>query len=315
MPSSLSSSNAPSSVSVEDSVNLHDLLRYLAQVNDSLRASRDALSAANEALERRVADQSERIRRLSLALASAEQRERTRISEILHDHVQQLIHGAKIWAETLHDEGDDAPPESLDRIVALLHDAIAATRSLTVDLSPPVLHSAGLPGVLKWLASRVSETHDMHVTLNLDASLTSNGAAHDDGASEDGDTPVDDASLRVAHATLLALFEVSRELLFNVAKHAGVDHASINARRTDAGYVVEVVDEGVGFDPDSLCTSPDEGRDACGGVGLAAIRQRLSLIGGSLTIDSTPGRGTRARAFVPDASDDVPDAPAASSVS
>jgi signal transduction histidine kinase len=267
---------------------VRDLLRHLEHTNEELRASQEALQSVNDTLEARVEERTRQVRELALALTTAEQQERMRISQILHDHLQQLIHGAKMWAETGRDEPDTAPPETLDRIIDLLDDALDTTRSLTVDLSPPVLRSDGLVAAFHWLADHVADTHGLHVLLDLDDDLV---------------IPQDD--LRTL------LFDVTRELLFNVVKHADTRTATLSAQavgrdaeaasgllsEADAGeaVVLEVADEGSGFDPSTI----SEASDPDGGFGLYSVRERIDLIGGRVAIDSAPGQGTRVQVAVP----------------
>lgn len=254
-----------------------DRLRSLQQSNANLRATHDGLRAMVERLEDRLAAETAASQRLALRLTTAEQRERERIASLLHDHLQQLLHGAKMWAETLQAEGDNAPPESLDRIVGLLVDAMDATRSLTADLSPAGLRTRGLGAALEDLADQGSTTLGLAIALDVDPG-------------------VDRAPRGDAEATRLQfLFETTRELLFNVAKHAGVDAATVRARRTPDAFVVEVVDAGAGFDPSMLKAAADDD----GGFGLCRIRERLTLLGGTLDVTSAPGAGTRVRVSVP----------------
>ncbi len=251
---------------------VRELMYDLRSTNEQLRESQAALQAANETLEERVEARTEQVRDLALALTTAEQRERTRISEVLHDHLQQLLHGARIWAGTLFQDGAEALPEAASRMRELLNEALDTTRSLTVELSPPVLQDKGLPAALDWLAEHVAKTHDLRLTIDVAEPLH-----------------VSEEDLRTL------LFRSVRELVFNVAKHAGVDTASVSAHRTDDHCVIEVEDEGTGFDPDAL----DDTGDPDAHFGLFSVRKRLDLVGGELTIDSAPGEGTRMRLEVP----------------
>lgn len=251
---------------------VRDLMEDLRSMNEQLRESQGALQAVNETLEDRVEARTAQTRRLALALTTAEQRERARVSQLLHDHVQQLIHGSRIWAETLIDRQDDSPPEALERLMELLEEAIEAVRSLSVELSPPVLREEGLGAALQWLGSHVAKVHDLQLELNVLSSLQ-----------------VPEEDLRTL------LFRSVRELVFNVVKHAEVDTAHLRAGQTDGACIIEVIDEGAGFDPNALTESGDPDEH----FGLFSIRERLDLVGGTLTIESTPGEGTRARIEVP----------------
>jgi signal transduction histidine kinase len=219
------------------------------------------------------------VRALASALTLAEQRERRRISQILHDHVQQMLYGVQMRTYLI---GLDTPEESrayiqehLTEMEALVEEAIQSTRTLTVELSPPVLQSEGLGAAFNWLANQMGRLYDLHVKLDLsqDYQLTS----------ED---------LRVL------IFQLVRELLFNVVKHAQVDEARVFMYLEGDQFVVCVEDDGVGFDATTL--AQDEERDA-GGFGLYSIRERLALFGGEVTITSEFGKGTQVALKLPQA--------------
>ena len=251
---------------------VRDLLNHLQSTNEQLREAQAALQTANETLEERVAARTQQVRSLAIELTTAEQRERTRISQILHDHLQQLLHGAQMWANLLISADDESPPEAPTRITELLRDSIETTRSLAVDLSPPVLRDEGLVPALEWLADRMHERHELTVTLDVAPGLR-----------------VPETELRDL------LFRVTRELLFNVVKHAEVATATVQVASTTDACTVEVVDEGTGFDPARLDTRIDSDTH----FGLVSARERLSLVGGALSIDTSPGKGTRASVQVP----------------
>lgn len=251
---------------------VRDLLSHLQSTNEQLREAQSALQRANETLEERVTTRTQQVRTLAIELTAAEQRERTRISQILHDHLQQLLHGAQMWANLLISEEDETPPEAPTRIRELLRDSIETTRSLAVDLSPPVLRSEGLVPALEWLADRMHERHELTVTLDVATELR-----------------VPETELRDL------LFRVTRELLFNVVKHAEVATATVQVASTTDACTVEVVDDGTGFDPARLDTHTDSDNH----LGLVSARERLALVGGDLSIDTAPGEGTRVSVEVP----------------
>jgi len=251
---------------------VRDLMQNLKTTNKQLRESQAALQTANETLEERVAARTEQVRELALALTTAEQRERTRISQVLHDHLQQLIHGARIWADSLAEGMEETPPTAVQRILDLLDEATETTQSLTVELSPPVLQEEGLSAALEWLSTHVEKTHNFR--LEMDVS---------------GDVRVTEEDLRPL------LFRSARELVFNVVKHAEVDRAFLRAQQEEDQLTIEVQDEGVGFDPSCLT----ENEDPEAHYGLFSVRERLDLVGGQLTIDSAPGEGTCATIVVP----------------
>src|SRR5690606_18132098 len=137
------------------------------------------------------------LRRLASELTNAEQRERRRLAQALHDHLQQIWVAAKMQVGMLsHRPGDDTTGESLERLDNLLKRSIDASRSLTVELSPPILYDAGLAPALHWLSRNMLETHHLQVSVEAD---------------EEADPESDNAKA--------FLFQAVRELLFNVVKH------------------------------------------------------------------------------------------------
>ena len=103
----------------------------------------------------------------------------------------------------------------------------------------------------------------------------------------------DGAPKPLAHASRAILFRAVRELLINVAKHAGVGTAHVAARRTDDNLLITVSDAGVGFDQKQIEAKLRPG------FGLVSVRERLAFIGGSLALESVPGDGTLATLIAP----------------
>lgn len=233
-----------------------------------LERSHESLRQYAEELERRT----RQLRRLASDLTLAEQRARDQLAKTLHDHLQQLLFSARLNVERAAESA--ANPTLLDEARMNLRDAIASARSLSVELSPPVLHQGDFPEALAWLAEREERTCGIHVATNL--SPDANPAGSD---------------------VRTLLFESVRELLFNAAKHAHVDRVTLDASVDDSGQlVIAVSDEGHGFDPLALAGSP------AGGLGLLSIRERITLLGGTFEIASAPGHGARFTLRVPAAS-------------
>jgi CheY-like chemotaxis protein len=166
------------------------------------------------------------------------------------------------------------PPALLVQAKGQLDEAIAAARSLSVELSPPLLHSAGLPTALTWLADWNRRKYGLEVHVSAD--------------------PLAD-STRKDVRTLL--FESVRELLFNVVKHAHVDQAAVDLALDANGMIsITVEDKGIGFDPAGLGEWAKVGHV---GWGLFSIRERLALLGGRFDIESVPGHGTTFHLIAP----------------
>jgi PAS domain S-box-containing protein len=272
---------------------------FASDVTERKRAEA-ALVALNETLDARVtertqalAERTEQARALAGALTLAEQRERHRIAEVLHDHVQQLLYGVQIKLQLLPKAVPEKVPTVTGEISTLVSEALQAARSLTVELSPPVLQGEGLTAALRWLATQMEDTHGLRVAV-----------------SATGDGPPLSEERRVF------VFQLVRELLFNVVKHAGVDEARVSVDEVPGRLTVRVEDDGVGFsrpadavsaDAFSDAGQPEAGQPEAGqadapgstGFGLVSLRQRLGPLGGRLTIVSSPGAGTRVEIELP----------------
>ncbi len=264
----------------QDDVNfLQAVANILAEAIGRSRTEQ-RLRNMNQTLEQRVAERTAeteqraaQLRALTSELTQTEQRERRRLAQVLHDHLQQMLVAAKFQLGTAGKGMEDPDAVSaLDRVGDLLDKSIQESRSLTVELSPPVLYEAGLVAGLEWLGRWMQEQHGL--TLELDA------AEGVDPAEED---------IRVL------LFQTARELLFNVVKHASVDRAEVALRRDERNRIeLQVQDRGGGFVPEEVEPSEDERE----GFGLFSIRERFARLGGELRIESAPGEGTRAIAAV-----------------
>jgi signal transduction histidine kinase len=250
-----------------------ELARAIDNAIEKVALKRDLAYQQAQVAEQALAlERSNRqVRALASALTLAEQRERRRISQILHDHVQQMLYGIQMRTYLI---GLDTPEESkiyihehLIEMESLVEEAIQSTRTLTVELSPPVLQSEGLGAAFNWLVNQMGRLYDLQVDLEMSQDYQL--------ASED---------LRVL------IFQLVRELLFNVVKHAQVNDARVVMCLEEDQFVVRVVDQGIGFDPALL--EDGEQRNA-GGFGLYSIRERLGLFGGEVTITSRPGGGTQ----------------------
>jgi len=242
----------------------------------------DALRQLSETLEARVNERTmvlhERelqLQALASRLTMAEQEERRRISQILHDDLQQLLYGIKMQMQSVLEEAKASGQNNLITHARTAHDwltdAIATTRQLTVDLSPPILKGEGLLEALGWLVNQMATVNGLQVTLDAGTNL-----------------PVLHEDMRVL------LFQIVRELLFNVHKHAGTDRAVVEVQKGERGeLLIQVSDEGSGFDVNAASM-----RDPVG-FGLFSARERLQLFGGRMQIDARLGEGTRVTIDLP----------------
>ncbi len=221
--------------------------------------------------EERLLEYQEQLRALSSELTLVAERERRRVATELHDGVAQNLALCKLQLNELRGQWPGRVPRRWNEALKLLEQSIGETRSLVFDLSPPVLYELGLEAALDWLAERIRGRHNLSVQA---------GAA--------GVDPLPDE-------TRVFAFQVVRELLVNVAKHARARHATVSLQRAGDRLRLEVADDGVGMEFSALPGLQAEGR----GFGLFSMRERLRHSGGSMHIDSAPGRGTRVEVDIP----------------
>ncbi|HYE95989.1 MAG TPA: PAS domain S-box protein [Rubricoccaceae bacterium] len=243
---------------------------------DALAEERQKLQDLNATLEERVVERTNQVRALASTLTRAEQEERRRISQVLHDDLQQQLYGVQM---KMHRARRDAEADHCEGVLTnvgaaeeWLRSAIDVTRRLTVDLSPPVLKDEGLTAALGWLRTQMQQTHGLTVDIEAEHPFR-----------------MPDADMRVL------LFQVVRELLFNVVKHADTDRATVTLQAADHHVRIVVADEGRGFDVETAFARA--GRDD--GFGLFSVRERLDLFDGEMDIESAPGQGTRVTLTVP----------------
>ncbi len=245
-----------------------------SDITDAKRAARqeiEAKAAANELLERRVRERSEELSRLARELALAEVHERQKIARDLHDGIGQELNAAVIKLDALRGAiGQSQSRPAFEELAGLLGHVVREMRSLTAQINPPVLDQLGLVPAIEWLSEEMRRTYDLEVAV------------------EDDELPKP-----LSQAASSIVFRAVRELLINVLRHAEVKTARVSARRADGMLKIQVVDHGAGF----AANGADHGLTV--NLGLATTRERIAYIGGSLTMESEPGRALPAIITVP----------------
>ncbi len=222
---------------------------------------------------RRLAEYQKRLRSLASDLVLSEERQRRRITAILHDQIGQTLAMAKMRLQVLEAAGTlGGSLAAVQEVRQLLERAIRDTRSLTLDLSPPVLYELGFPAAVEWLLEGLREKHGLVTVFENDSEPK-----------------------LLAEDMRVALFLAVRELLMNVVKHANAKKVKVSVRRAENELCVEVVDDGKGFEAAEV-TAPGS---CAAGFGLFNIREHLEHLDGRFVIESEPGRGAAATLAVP----------------
>ncbi|OPY71572.1 MAG: Oxygen sensor histidine kinase NreB [Syntrophorhabdus sp. PtaU1.Bin002] len=223
--------------------------------------------------EEKIHSYEEQLRSLASELSLAEEKERRRIATTLHDHIGQILAISKIkLGALLQSAPTTGVLEQVREIREHVEQAIQYTRSLTFELSPPILYDLGLESALEWLTEQTKEQHGIRCEFEADGKAA----------------PVSD-EIRIF------LFTAVRELLMNVAKHAQAKIAKVTIRRVKDNMVIHVADDGTGFVASKTSSYLDKNK----GFGLFSIRERLRHLGGQMDVRAARGRGTRVVLIAP----------------
>lgn len=226
------------------------------------------------ALRRRAEQARSRERELRLLYEQAQElaalQERQRLARELHDSVSQALYGIGLGTYTAREAIESNEPEqalnSLEYVMALSEAGLAEMRALIFELRPESLESEGLVAAL---AKQVTVLRARYrLTVEADT----------------GEEP--DIALEKKHA----LYRIAQEALHNIVKHARATSVILRLTGTEDKVILEVRDDGKGFDPAGQFP---------GHLGMRSMQERVTKVGGTLAIESTAGRGTCIRALVP----------------
>jgi PAS domain S-box-containing protein len=236
----------------------------------------DERRRAEELLGRR----SRQLAELASELTLAEQRVRRRLADDLHDRLQQLLVGARLLAHALASCEGQKKADLSETLERTLGEALEATRSMTMDLAPPVAMHRDLPDAIRWLEEDMRRLHGLAVSSRIEPGMDN-----------------------VSEAEGVLLFTAARELLLNVVKHAGTLKAVLRLRRKADALVLEVCDAGRGFDSPAWSAAQSQG------FGIFSIRERVELHGGSFELKVCAGGGVRAVLVLPSSAGSATRAP------
>ena len=217
----------------------------------------------NKLYEEKLRAHEERLRSLTSALSLAEERERRRLAIGLHDRIGGVLALARVkLGELLPLRPPAEIKQRLEELNELVDSAIQATRSLTSELSSPLLYELGLQAAVEDLGQRMTSRNGLGFSFEADQRPKS-----------------------LTDDTRIVLFRAVRELLVNVVKHARAQNVTMVVETVSDRIRIRLTDDGVGFD--------GSGVGSRGGFGLFSVREQLNELGGRIEIDGGPGRGAQ----------------------
>lgn len=212
--------------------------------------------------------QTEQLQALSLKLIEARESERKYIASELHDEIGQLATVLKLGVDVL-EPGRPVPEERIVRLRTLADELIQQIRNLSLGLRPSMLDDFGLQPAVQWLCDRLLAQTGTRIMLRYSG-----------------------LSCRFPPDVEITAYRAVQEALTNVVRHADVDAASVEIVSENGSIVIEVSDDGCGFNVGDCSVA-----GAC--AGLLGMRERVQSLGGHLTVTSRPGAGTAIRVVIP----------------
>lgn len=242
------------------------------------------LDALNASLEERVKTRTAELERSNAELrraqaevhefavlgATAREQERAHLARELHDDLNQalIILSNELRSLRKRNAADALTDSKLAGMEQLIDSTLVAVKRIETNLRPAVLDLLGLGAAVKWLADQFREREQIECELAV--------------------SPPD---VELAEPYSTAIFRIVQEALTNIGKHANASHVEVALRCAKDAVRLHISDDGVGFDTDA----PRKAES----FGLAAMRERVHLVSGRITIDSAPGQGTRIEVLVP----------------
>jgi len=234
---------------------------------------------AEKNAQRQIETYEAELRHLAWEIALSEERERHRIAGVLHDEIGFEL--ASLYQSIGTLSPGEVQPDFQKAASDSLRNAISQIRSLTREISNPALYAGGMEVELRSLMDQVLTPADIRWKLVVTGS-----------------------SREVPEELAIVIYQMVRELLRNVVKHAKAGSVSVRIRHLRESIAVSVTDDGIG--------SRSQGRDSAGFTeawGLFGIRERVKYLGGKMAYHTAPGRGTGCMLWIPKAGGDShPDA-------
>ncbi|MBM4136517.1 MAG: PAS domain S-box protein, partial [Nitrospira sp.] len=218
-------------------------------------------------------EQADQLRSLASQMSLIEEKERRYIATELHDSIGQKLALSKMKLEELQSLATSTNLlDPIKELNELIKKVISQTRSLTFEISPPILYELGFEAAVRWLGENYLKQYGIRFEFMSDGQPK----------------PLSDD-------TRVLLFQSVRELMVNIVKHANAHEVTASIQRERDNMHLTIEDDGAGFDISSLSYKTTE----TAAFGLFSIRERMRLIGGNFEIASKPGKGTKATIWAP----------------
>ena len=227
------------------------------------------LAEMHASLDGVVKERTRQLRIVSAQLSVSEEKERRLLAQELHDNLGQLLALIKIKLTSLD---IDSFSSSVHEILELVSQADRSARTITRQLSPPILRTLGFVPALSWLAREMEHTHDLSVRFDCETE-----------------------PMPLVEGLQAVLYRSVSELLINIAKHAKTNKASVSIRGDASCLMVVVRDKGCGFDPARF----SDATLRQSGIGLSLVFERVTNLGGEMQVESRPGKGTMVTLSLP----------------
>jgi len=251
-----------------------------------LKSSLERIEEWNRELERRVQERTKELEEsreelkkkeemrgeLLRKVITAQEEERKRIARELHDETSQALAALVLGLDTATASALGETRERMGNLKALAEGILDGIHQLIYDLRPSVLDDLGLPSAIRWYAESRLGPQGIHVHFETSGT-----------------------ERRLPTQVETAVFRATQEALTNIVKHAEAENTAISLEYRDSSILIEIEDDGKGFHVDPVSQLPEESR----GLGLPGMKERITLLQGTLSIESEPDGGTRIAIEVP----------------
>ncbi len=221
-------------------------------------------------VEASLQESEKRLRYLSSYVLDVQENERKRVSQELHDGIGQYLSAVKYRVEDVIQRLDEKSvgsiKENLKEIIPIIQEGVGEVRKICSELRPLSLDALGIAATISWLSREFRQNHP-HIDFKREISVNEN---------------------EIPDPLKTVIYRIIQEALSNVAKHSGATGVFLSLRRIGNRLVLEIKDNGQGFEPKKAYSIVGFGR----GLGLTSMKERANLSGGNLTINSRVGAGT-----------------------